>query len=276
MATKEKKIENSQDHFDTICGILLALFAAVLAVAGLGGGNTGKGQMVAQTEKGSAYEWYNSKSIKGSLAKGQLDSLESMLKAGIIAKAQEKSVKDDIDRYKKNVARYDASGLEILEGSNLTALKKIEIDAFEKEILPKIKNDSDKKFVQTFYSKDKESQFYVLKDNTSYSDIAKIFPIVVTQTLYKSPRWVQDLNGEFGVITGANEWQERAQKIADADGLFDMANLFLQLCLVLGAISIVLKKKRIKNTIFGTMIVVGIIGSIYTIIGFIASSGIGM
>jgi len=87
MATKEKKHEEKQDHFDTICGILLALFAAVLAVAGLGGGNTAKGQMVAQTEKGSAYEWYNSKSIKQSLARGQLDSLESMLKAGVIAKS---------------------------------------------------------------------------------------------------------------------------------------------------------------------------------------------
>jgi hypothetical protein len=276
MAAKEKKREEKQDHFDTVCGILLALFAAVLAVSGLGGGNTAKGQMVAQTEKGSAYQWYNSKSIKQNLSKGQLDSLESMLKSGVVAKTQEKTVKEDIERFRKNVDRYDAAGMEILEGSNLTALKKIEAAAFEKEILPKIKKDSDRQLVQKYFSKDKDGKFYSLKSSTSYVEMKGIFSVVVGQTGYKSPRWVQDLNGEFGKIIGANEWAERSQKIADADEIFDMANLFLQLCLVLGAISIVLKRKRIKHIIFGSMIAVGIIGSIYTVIGFVSSAGTGM
>jgi len=37
------------------------------------------------------------------------------------------------------------------------------------------KNDSDKKFVQHYYSKDKENQFYRLKDKISYIEINKIY-----------------------------------------------------------------------------------------------------
>jgi hypothetical protein len=274
MAKDKPKKEEKDDKFELVCGIILALFAAVLALAGLGGNNTGKGQMVAQTEKGSAYEWYNSKSIKQSLVKGQLDSLELAMKSGAISGVQMKFAEENMDRLKKSADRYEAAGMEILEGSQMTALKKIEIPVFENEILPKIKLEKDRKFIRQYYSKDNENKFYVLRNKTDFLTVGKIFKITVENTGYKSQGWVQDLNGEYGVITGANEWYERSNAIADADGIFDKANLFLQLCLVLGAISLVLKESKIKVVIFSLMIFVGIIGTFFTVSGFIASNGI--
>jgi hypothetical protein len=274
MAKKEIKKNGFKINFETTCGIILAMFAAILAVAGLGGNNTGKGQMLAQTEKGSSYEWYNSKSLKMNLTKGQLDTLESLLKSGSISKDQQRSIKENIEELSKLTEKYSAEEMEILEGSKLTALKKIEVDAFENEIIPKIKKESDKKYILRFFTKDKENKFYILKNKTDFREIEKINSIAVGQTGYRSPRWVQDLNGEYGIIIGANEWYEKSKAIGDADEIFDMANLFLQLCLVLGAISIVLKTERIKYIIFTSMIVVGIIGTVYTVIGLISSNGI--
>jgi hypothetical protein len=277
--TDEEK-ESTQNRYEAICGIIIAVFAAILALAGLGGNNTGKGQMVAQTEKGSAYEWYNAKSIKQSLVYGQKDMLESLLKSGSLSKDLQKNFEENIIRLTKSAERYGAAGMEILEGSKITALRSIEADAFENQILSKITDQKDKEYLMKFYVKDikvikdTENKFYLLKNKVNFLDREKIFDIAVVKTGYKSQSWVQDLNGEYGVLIGANEWSEKSAAIADADSFFDMANLFLQLCIVVGAICIVLKASKLKNVFFVSMIFLGIIGTVYTIIGFIASNGL--
>ena len=65
--------------YEILFGVTLAVFAAVLAVADLGGGKYGGDEGLASNEKASALMWYQSKSIKQTLAEGQSETLRSLL-----------------------------------------------------------------------------------------------------------------------------------------------------------------------------------------------------
>lgn len=47
-----------------------------------------------------------------------------------------------------------------------------------------------------------------------------------------------------------------------------MGTLFLRLCLVLGAISLIMKEPRLRGSVFTTMLVLGIIGIEYSMKAF--------
>lgn len=76
--------------------------------------------------------------------------------------------------------------------------------------------------------------------------------------------WVQDVDGELGKVIGAKEWEKKLDALGQAGDLFDMALLFLQLTLVLGAVSLVLQNPRTKWVFYLAMILIGIIGTIYS------------
>lgn len=210
----EEKIDQNEEKarkFEMLCGLVLAIFAAILAISGLGGDNCDKGRMSNLVESNNAYSWYQSKSIKLNLAKGQRDTIKSLLDAGVIAKTQASAVEESIKKGESNIAKYEKEQKEILEGSKAVG-----------------------------------------KDN-----------------------WVQeDKNGKLGNIIGANEYKEISEKFAKAADTFDIANLFLQLCLVMGAISIVLKESKIKTIFFFVMLCLGSIGTIFGVLGYISSWGL--
>lgn len=74
--------------------------------------------------------------------------------------------------------------------------------------------------------------------------------------------WVQDVDGKFGVVTGAKEYEKKADDLNAAGDTFDMATLFLQLSLVIGAISLMLKEPKLKWIMYAGMVVLGITGGI--------------
>lgn len=82
-------------------------------------------------------------------------------------------------------------------------------------------------------------------------------------------QWIQDVDGALGNVKGAEEWEKEAETLGKAGDVFDRATLFLQMCLVFGAISIVLQNDKGKQTFLLFMIVSGIVG---TTISFIAYS----
>ena len=62
--------------------------------------------------------------------------------------------------------------------------------------------------------------------------------------------WIQDVDGELGKITGAKELEATLSKLGMAGGKFDLASLFYQMSLVLGAISLVLKNEKVQKLFF--------------------------
>ncbi|MCR6638866.1 MAG: DUF4337 domain-containing protein [Sporocytophaga sp.] len=196
--------EKKSNRLETYCGLLLAVFAAILAIADLGGGKYGDDEIIETNEKSSAYMWYQSKSIKESLAEGQGELLKSLLKSGVIVEDKKAAIESVVAGLDKEVERYSKEKKEILLGSKVVG-----------------------------------------KEN-----------------------WIQELDGKFGQVIGVKEWEEHLQILARAGDYFDLATLFLQLALVMGAISLISSTGKSKKAFFMLLIGLGLIGSTFTLYAF--------
>jgi len=190
---------HSENRLELITGLLIAVFAAILAIVDLGAGKYGKEQILANNQKTEAYQWYQSKSIKQTLTESHRDLINTLIAGGIIDENKKSSVEKYETSLDKSIKKYDKEKNEILKGSDVVG-----------------------------------------KDN-----------------------WIQDKDGKMGVIIGADEWEAKALKLGEACDTFELAILFLQICLVMGAISLVIKQDNLKRTFLFVMSALGIIGLIY-------------
>ncbi|NJL24830.1 MAG: DUF4337 domain-containing protein [Calothrix sp. SM1_5_4] len=184
--------------FEIRCGITIAFFAAVLAVADLFGGKVGDDELKAVNEKASAFMWYQAKSIKENVVEGQTRLLQALDSAGAVEPARRSAVRAHIANLMKDVEKYKREKREILQGSETVG-----------------------------------------REN-----------------------WVQEVNGEFGRIVGALEWDKTASLLGAAGDRLDLASLFLQLCLVIGATSLVLANPRSRRFFYWIMVGLGTVGSV--------------
>ena len=95
-----------------------------------------------------------------------------------------------------------------------------------------------------------------------------------SSTLDKS-EWAQDKNGKMGEIIGANQWLEKADKLGLAGDAFDLAGLFLQICLVMGAVGLVIKADKMKSLFFWVMLVFGSLGAYFTLKAYLMAAAVG-
>ncbi|HBL25916.1 MAG TPA: DUF4337 domain-containing protein [Acidobacteria bacterium] len=203
--------EEKEKRFEIWCGLVLAVFAAVLAVTDLAAGKYGDDELIAHNEKNGAYLWYQSKGIKETLVEGQRDTLKTLVEAGAIRPEQLPAIQTMIGTLDTDASRYGKEKKEILLGSATVGQE----------------------------------------------------------------NWVQDVGGEMGKVTGAKEWEAKASVLNDVGDLFDVATFFLQLCLVAGAISLILQIDRIRWTFFGAMVLLGLAGAAYSVRAFLAVGAIG-
>ncbi len=85
-----------------------------------------------------------------------------------------------------------------------------------------------------------------------------------------SKDWVQDdKDGKFGNIVGADQYREIANGLGRACDYFDLSDLFLQISMVIGAVALVIQRKKLKSIFFILLITSGILGLIFTTVGFI-------
>lgn len=181
--------------FEIKCGVVIALFAALMSISDLFAGKYGDDEILLTNEKASAYLWYQSKSIKETLLEGQSDLLKTLKKNGAFNSTYLKGVDEHTAILDKKVAKYEAEKSEILLGSN-----------------------------------------GVGKD-----------------------KWIQEVDGELGKVIGAKEYEAQITKLGAAGDFFDYASLFYQICLVFGAISLVMKNEKIQNIFFLFMIGLGVV-----------------
>jgi hypothetical protein len=189
---------------ELLISILIAVFAAVLAINDLGAGRYGDDEMIAHNKRTEQYNWYQSKSIKQTLKEGQLDFIIALEKTNSI-KETHKSSMDTFKLDKKNeIERYDKEKKEILEGS-------ANIDSTE---------------------------------------------------------WVLIKENKKGQIVGAKEWEAISDRLGVAGDYFDLASLFLQICIVFGAISLVVQMPSIQNKFMYLMIGLGIAGFVFSMLAY--------
>ena len=198
--------EKAEQRFETVCGAMLAIFAWVLAFSDLGGGNANEDRGLADNAQASQYSWYQSKSIKESLAENQLNMLDSLYAAGSFTATAQPQVLQQIGELRGDVDRYGKEKKEILLGS------------------------------------------------------AKV----------GEENWAQDIAGEMGKVIGAEEYKVKVECLKKVDALYDSAGLFLQLCLVIGALSLLFKVPPIRYAFLGLCLILGGIGTVYTLLGQLA------
>jgi Domain of unknown function (DUF4337) len=203
--------EDGGKGFEILCGVTLALLAAVLAITDLGAGKYGDDELIAHNEKASAYLWYQAKSIKETLVEGQRDTLQALVAAGAVRPEQLPAVAGLIGKLDQGVARYGKEKKEILLGS---------------------------------------------------AQVGRA-------------GWAQAVDGELGRVVGAQEWEKQAAALGAAGDTFDLATFFLQVCLVLGAISLVVQFPRMRNTLYGLMVALGLAGTVCAVLAFVQAAAIG-
>lgn len=110
--------ETSAKHnWEVWFGLALSIFAAVLAINELGGSKFGDDEIQLGNEKTKSYMWYQSKSIKESLSKGQADLISVLLDGGAITPDKAPAMRELNSKLNNEVQRYKKEKEEILKGS---------------------------------------------------------------------------------------------------------------------------------------------------------------
>ena len=191
--------------FEMLCGLTLAVLAAVLAINELGAGKYGDDEIIAHNQKANAFDWYQAKGIKQSLVEGQRDILRILLESRVIPAESESRMGSLMATLDKEIGRYRKERKEILLGS----------------------------------------------------------------TAVGQENWVLEEDGKLGQVKGAREWEAEAKALGAVGDTFDIATFFLQICLVMGAISLILKGERMRNTFYGLMVLLGAVGTVYCIMAYL-------
>ena len=95
-------------------GLFMALFAATLGIAEIASKKAEAEYLVSNNEKASAFQWYQSKSIKQNIASGQRDLLGALIESGAIASEQAGVVKETMKKIDSSISRYEKEKNEIL------------------------------------------------------------------------------------------------------------------------------------------------------------------
>lgn len=198
--------ETYNSNFEVQCGVVIAIFAAVMAMSDLVAGKYGDDEIINTNEKAAAYNWYQSKSIKETLIEGEKSLLVSLKEAGAISLKAQPVIDEHIVNLERKITRYKKEKNEILKGSQ---------------------------------SVGKEG-------------------------------WMQEINGQLGKIIGAQELENQLIVLSQAGDRFDMASLFFQICLVLGALSLVLKKEKLQYLFFTGMCFLGVLGTGISVWAFLS------
>lgn len=87
--------------------------------------------------------------------------------------------------------------------------------------------------------------------------------------------WTQDVDGVMGKVTGAKEVEARQGVLSDAGDRFDVANLFLQLSIVMGAIGILIKKNTHKKVFYIATVGLGVVGLTVSVFAYMKAFSAG-
>lgn len=66
--------------------------------------------------------------------------------------------------------------------------------------------------------------------------------------------WVQDIDGQFGKVVGAKEYESFILRLGDAGDFFDLATMLFQLSLVIGAVGIMMRRDSLRWAFFRLML----------------------
>jgi hypothetical protein len=112
------QVSVASENAEAIGGVLIAFFAALMAISQMVNGELEEEMMIAHNKVVNYSSWYQSKSIKESLKESELDYLEALMDAGIVSQENRGAVTTKIKETKANIKKYGDEKTEILLGSS--------------------------------------------------------------------------------------------------------------------------------------------------------------
>ncbi|CAG2531526.1 protein of unknown function (DUF4337) [Maribacter dokdonensis] len=112
------EVSVASERAEAIGGVLIALFAALMAISQMVNGELEEEMMIAHNNVVSYSSWYQSKSIKESLKESELDYLHALIESGIVSGDKTDLIEQKISVVEKKIKKYDAEKTEILLGSS--------------------------------------------------------------------------------------------------------------------------------------------------------------
>jgi hypothetical protein len=106
-------------RFDVLCGVTIAVFAAILAITDIGARHYSDDELIANNEKATAYQWYQAKTVRETVVEGQLATIRVLIEAGAVQPDTVEAVEDIAAQAAAEVDRYGREKNEILLGSNV-------------------------------------------------------------------------------------------------------------------------------------------------------------
>lgn len=200
------QVSVASERAEALGGVLIAVFAALMAIAQLVNGELEEQMMIAHNNVVSYSSWYQSKSIKETLKESELDYLNVLISSGMVTPEKVPVIQEKIAVVKEQISKYGGEKIEILNGSHQVG----------------------------------------------------------------SQNWVQDLDGELGKIVGVKEWEDLAATYDYATKKFDYGMLFFQICIVLGAVCIIIyDNPLLQKSLIALMIVFGVTGTVLSYYGYL-------
>ncbi|MCK5440319.1 MAG: DUF4337 domain-containing protein [Maribacter sp.] len=117
---KTMEVSVASENAEAIGGVLIAFFAALMAISQMVNGELEEDMMIAHNKVSNYSNWYQSKSIKGSLRESELNYLETILGTTLISENEKATILNKIQGTKEKIKKYNAEKKEILIGSSNT------------------------------------------------------------------------------------------------------------------------------------------------------------
>ncbi|WP_339653519.1 DUF4337 domain-containing protein [uncultured Maribacter sp.] len=111
------EVSVASERAEAVGGVLIALFAALMAISQMVNGELEEEMMIAHNNVVSYSSWYQSKSIKESLKESELDYLSALIQSGIVTEDNIQVIKQKIADVEEKIIKYRAEKTEILLGS---------------------------------------------------------------------------------------------------------------------------------------------------------------
>lgn len=105
------------EHNENFFALTMLILAAFLAINDLIAGRYGDDEIMMTNEKSNQFQWYQSKSIKEYVVKGQADLLDTLIKSEIIHSNNLPAFQEQQKKLLENVKRYQKEKQEIMLGS---------------------------------------------------------------------------------------------------------------------------------------------------------------
>jgi hypothetical protein len=119
MPAEPKDPNGVRRRFDVLCGVTIAVFAAILAITDIGARHYSDDELIANNEKATAYQWYQAKTVRETVVEGQVATMMVLIEAGAVEPDKVAAVEAIAADTAAEVERYGREKNEILLGSKV-------------------------------------------------------------------------------------------------------------------------------------------------------------